>query len=144
MRTLVHLSDLHFGRIDPTLIEPLSRRWSNARARCRRRLGRPDAARPRARSSRRRAPSSTACRGRRSSCRATTTCRSTASGSASSARSASTGASSTHDLEPVFVDDEIAVLGVNTARSLTFKDGRINEEQMASIQRRFDAARPTR
>jgi 3',5'-cyclic AMP phosphodiesterase CpdA len=41
------------------------------------------------------------------------------------------------DLEPSYVDDEIAVLGVNTARSLTFKDGRINEEQMASIKRRL-------
>ncbi len=27
------------------------------------------------------------------------------------------------DLEPAFVDEEIAVLGVNTARSLTFKGG---------------------
>jgi 3',5'-cyclic AMP phosphodiesterase CpdA len=27
---------------------------------------------------------------------------------------------------------------MNTARSLTFKDGRINEEQMAAIKRRFD------
>jgi 3',5'-cyclic AMP phosphodiesterase CpdA len=42
------------------------------------------------------------------------------------------------DLEPSFVDDEIAVLGVNTARSLTFKDGRINEEQMASIKHRLE------
>lgn len=41
------------------------------------------------------------------------------------------------DLEPSFVDDEIAVVGINTARSLTFKDGRINKEQMASIKRRF-------
>src|SRR5690349_4467525 len=30
------------------------------------------------------------------------------------------------DLEPDFIDDEIAVVGINTARSLTFKDGRIN------------------
>ena len=41
------------------------------------------------------------------------------------------------DLEPSFVDDEIAVIGVNTARALTFKGGRINEEQMASIERRL-------
>ena len=41
------------------------------------------------------------------------------------------------DLEPSFVDDEIALLGVNTARSLTFKGGRINEEQLASIKRRL-------
>jgi 3',5'-cyclic AMP phosphodiesterase CpdA len=42
------------------------------------------------------------------------------------------------DLEPSFVDDEIAVLGINTARALTFKNGRINDEQMAAIRRRFD------
>jgi 3',5'-cyclic AMP phosphodiesterase CpdA len=41
------------------------------------------------------------------------------------------------NLEPTFVDGEIAVVGVNTARSLTFKDGRINREQMASIRRRL-------
>jgi 3',5'-cyclic AMP phosphodiesterase CpdA len=42
------------------------------------------------------------------------------------------------DLEPSFVDDEIAVIGINTARSLTFKDGRINDEQMAAIDGRLD------
>jgi len=41
------------------------------------------------------------------------------------------------DLEPSFIDDEIAVIGINTARSLAFKNGRINEEQVESIQRRF-------
>jgi 3',5'-cyclic AMP phosphodiesterase CpdA len=40
----------------------------------------------------------------------------------------------TDDLAPVFIDDEIAVLGVNTARSLTFKDGRVNAEQVAQIK----------
>ena len=40
----------------------------------------------------------------------------------------------TDDLDPVYVDDEIAVLGVNTARSLTFKDGRVNKEQVAKIR----------
>lgn len=37
----------------------------------------------------------------------------------------------TDDLEPFYADDEIAVLGLNTARSFTFKDGRINREQVA-------------
>src|SRR6187455_1732046 len=41
------------------------------------------------------------------------------------------------DLEPSFVDDEIAVLGVNTARALTFKGGRINEEQIESLRQRL-------
>jgi 3',5'-cyclic AMP phosphodiesterase CpdA len=43
----------------------------------------------------------------------------------------------TDDLDPVYIDDEIAVLGVNTARSLTFKDGRVNEEQVAKIREQF-------
>jgi 3',5'-cyclic AMP phosphodiesterase CpdA len=34
------------------------------------------------------------------------------------------------DLQPAYVDDEIAVVGVNTARSLVFKGGRINGEQV--------------
>jgi 3',5'-cyclic AMP phosphodiesterase CpdA len=41
------------------------------------------------------------------------------------------------DLEPFYVDEEIAVLGLNTARSLTFKGGRINERQLARIQQRL-------
>ena len=48
-----------------------------------------------------------------------------------------------------FIDDSLcpfhqldgaAVLGINTARSLTFKDGRINAEQMAFIRRTFARA----
>ncbi|MGY4514476.1 metallophosphoesterase family protein [Lysobacter sp. HA18] len=38
---------------------------------------------------------------------------------------------------PTFVDDEIAVVGVNTARSLTFKGGRINVDQVREIEQRF-------
>jgi 3',5'-cyclic AMP phosphodiesterase CpdA len=44
-----------------------------------------------------------------------------------------------NDLCPWFENDEVAVLGINTARSLTFKDGRINREQMALIRGRFAA-----
>lgn len=44
-----------------------------------------------------------------------------------------------NELCPWFENDEVAVLGINTARSLTIKDGRINREQMALIQRRFAA-----
>lgn len=43
------------------------------------------------------------------------------------------------DLEPSFVDDEIAVIGVNTARSLTFKDGRVNKEQIEQIRSQLTA-----
>ncbi|HEX5182743.1 MAG TPA: metallophosphoesterase [Allosphingosinicella sp.] len=38
---------------------------------------------------------------------------------------------------PWFENGEIAVLGINTARSLTFKDGRISHAQMALIRDRF-------
>ena len=43
------------------------------------------------------------------------------------------------DLEPAYIDEEIAVVGINTARSLTFKGGRINEEQLEGVRRRLCA-----
>jgi 3',5'-cyclic AMP phosphodiesterase CpdA len=49
----------------------------------------------------------------------------------------------TEDLAPVYIDEEIAIVGVNTARSLTFKDGRVNEEQVAQIHARFDGLDPS-
>ena len=39
----------------------------------------------------------------------------------------------TENLQPFFADEEIAVIGINTARSLTIKDGRINREQIAAV-----------
>ncbi|HYG98500.1 MAG TPA: metallophosphoesterase family protein [Terriglobales bacterium] len=44
----------------------------------------------------------------------------------------------TEDLEPYYDDDAIALLGINTARSLTFKNGRINREQVAAACERLD------
>jgi len=50
-----------------------------------------------------------------------------------------------------FIDDSLCphhdlggatVLGINTARSLTFKDGRLNEQQLAFIRDTFARARP--
>ncbi len=41
------------------------------------------------------------------------------------------------DLAPFFRDEEMAVLGINTARSLTRKYGRINERQIAHAQEVF-------
>ena len=38
---------------------------------------------------------------------------------------------------PYYEDGEIAAIGINTARSLTFKGGRINREQVAEVARRF-------
>ena len=43
------------------------------------------------------------------------------------------------DLCPWFENDEVAVLGLNTARSLTIKDGRINHDQIAILRKRFAA-----
>jgi 3',5'-cyclic AMP phosphodiesterase CpdA len=48
----------------------------------------------------------------------------------------------TKDLRPFYHDEEIAVLGVNTARSLTIKGGRINEEQVAWMQERLCSLNP--
>jgi 3',5'-cyclic AMP phosphodiesterase CpdA len=48
----------------------------------------------------------------------------------------------TEDLNPVYIDDEIAVLGVNTARSLTWKDGRVNREQVDKIRATLDSLDP--
>lgn len=43
----------------------------------------------------------------------------------------------TDDLAPFYRDEEIAVLGINTARAITFKNGRINQAQIALITERF-------
>ncbi len=43
----------------------------------------------------------------------------------------------TADLEPFYADSELVVLGLNTARSLTVTQGRINAAQIASTERRF-------
>jgi len=42
-----------------------------------------------------------------------------------------------NNLAPWFEDDDVAILGINTARSLTIKDGRINHEQIALMRQRF-------
>ena len=41
------------------------------------------------------------------------------------------------NLSPNFIDAEIAVLGVNTARALVLKNGRVNEEQLESVRTAF-------
>jgi len=43
----------------------------------------------------------------------------------------------TDNLEPFFADDEIAVVGVSTVRSLVIKGGRINEVQVARIREKL-------
>ena len=46
----------------------------------------------------------------------------------------------TDNLQPVYSDDEIVVVGVNTARSLTIKGGRINEDQLAHTRQQLCAS----
>ena len=48
----------------------------------------------------------------------------------------------TDDLRPFYADDEMAVLGVNTARSLTIKRGRLNEAQIAWMTERLTTCAP--
>jgi 3',5'-cyclic AMP phosphodiesterase CpdA len=47
-----------------------------------------------------------------------------------------------HDLVPFHADAEIAVLGLNTARSFTIKDGRLNRRQVAAAVTCFGRAAP--
>lgn len=49
----------------------------------------------------------------------------------------------TADATPFHLDDEIAIIGINTARSLTFKGGRINADQVALTADRFVGLDPS-
>jgi len=46
----------------------------------------------------------------------------------------------TDNLQPSYADEEIVVVGVNTARSLTIKGGRINQYQVAHIREKLCGA----
>ena len=43
----------------------------------------------------------------------------------------------TDDLQPTYADEEVVIAGVNTARSLVFKGGRINESQVGRLREKF-------
>ncbi|CAD7334757.1 metallophosphoesterase [Sphingomonadales bacterium 56] len=47
-----------------------------------------------------------------------------------------------NELCPWYEDEKVAILGINTARSLTIKDGRINHDQMNMIKKRFSPVAP--
>ena len=49
-----------------------------------------------------------------------------------------------NDLSPWFENDEVAVLGLNTARSLTIKSGRLNHRQMQLVHERFADLAPNK
>jgi 3',5'-cyclic AMP phosphodiesterase CpdA len=44
----------------------------------------------------------------------------------------------TDDLDPAYIDEEIAVLGVNTARSFTIKDGKVSRDQLDVVRKQLD------
>ncbi len=45
----------------------------------------------------------------------------------------------TDDLSPRHIDDELAVLGINTARSMVVKNGRVNQQQLAALRQAFES-----
>lgn len=45
----------------------------------------------------------------------------------------------TRELRPSYTDEEMVVVGLNTARSMTVSGGRVNTEQIAWVQERFKA-----
>lgn len=136
MRTIVHVSDLHFGRVDPALLEPLrdavhalqpdlivvsgdlTQRARRAQFKCAAAfldtLPRPQLVVP----GNHDVPLYDVAR-------------------RFLAPLARFRRSIEADEFPFYEDAEIAAIGVNTARSLTFKGGRINHEQVAEVERRF-------
>jgi len=137
MRTVVHLSDLHFGRVDPSLLDPLRRAIEGVR---------PDLLV---------ISGDLTQRARRAQFREARDFLATLQvpqivvpgnhdvplydvARRFLAPLARFRRYITDDAMPTFIDDEIAVVGVNTARSLTFKSGRINVEQVRAINQRFE------
>ena len=133
MRTLAHLSDLHFGRIEPGLLQPLRETLRSIA---------PDVLV---------VSGDLTQRARASQFRAAKAYLDTLPG-------AQVIVPGNHDVplynvfarflaplrnyrrivnaevEPAFIDDEVAIVGVNTARSFVFKGGRINEEQVSRVR----------
>jgi 3',5'-cyclic AMP phosphodiesterase CpdA len=132
MRTIIHLSDLHFGRVDPGVLEPLRRRVHALN---------PDLVVVSGDLTQRARPEQFR----------------QARGFLDSLPSPRIVVPGNHDVplynlfqrffqplrkfrrfitddpHPCHIDDEIAVVGLNTARSLTFKDGRVSEEQVGHV-----------
>lgn len=136
MRTVVHISDLHFGRVDPALLEPLAEAIADAR------------------------PDVLAVSGDLTQ-RARTAQFEQAAAYLRTLPTPQIVVPGNHDVPlydvvrrflaplarfrryisaeafPFVQDGEIAIIGLNTARSLTFKGGRINQAQVAEVAERF-------
>lgn len=136
MRTIVHLSDLHFGRVDPALLDPLVAAVAAAR---------PDVVAvsgdltQRARNSQfqdaraflDRLPTPQIVVPGNHDVPLYDVVRRFAAPLRRFRRHI------TAESAPFYQDDKIAIVGINTARSLTFKGGRINEDQVALVAKRF-------
>jgi 3',5'-cyclic AMP phosphodiesterase CpdA len=133
VRTLAHLSDLHFGRIDPALLQPLRATLESIA---------PDVLV---------VSGDLTQRARASQFRAARAYLDTLPGvqvivpgnhdvplynvfARFLAPLANFRRIVNDEVEPAFIDDEVAIVGVNTARSLVFKGGRINEAQVARVR----------
>ena len=139
MKTLVHLSDLHFGRIDPGLVDPLRRAVVELR---------PDLVAISGDFTQRARRSQFAAARAFVNSLATNTL--VVPGNHDIplynvlARFATPLARYreyiSDDLEPEYRDEEMIVVGVNTARSLAIGEGRISERQVEGVLRRLAAA----
>ena len=133
MRTLVHLSDLHFGRVDPAVLEPLRRAVFAAQPHLVVVSG--DLTQRAKRSQFREAreylatlPQPQLVVPGNHDVPLYTVFRRFLTPLAAYKDEV------TAELEPRFIDGEVAVVGVNTARSFVFKGGRINEEQVKQVR----------
>jgi 3',5'-cyclic AMP phosphodiesterase CpdA len=142
MRTIAHLSDLHFGRTDPEVLEPLLQAVASVdpdvvavsgdltqRAR--------ESQFIQARAFLDRLPSPQIVIPGNHDVPLYDVVRRFAAPLARFRRHVTT------EREPFYQDDEIAIVGISTARSLTFKGGRINVEQVESIASRFSQLDPS-
>lgn len=139
MRTLVHLSDLHFGRIDEALIEPLQRAIAELH---------PDLVAISGDFTQRARRSQFADAREFLDALDAKTLVVPGNHDIPLFDLAERFAAPLHryreyissNLEPEHVDEEMIVVGVNTARQLAFGEGRINEQQVDRVVRRLSDA----
>src|SRR5438132_1112824 len=116
MRTIAHISDLHFGRADPAIVAALAHDLKES------------------------APDLVAVSGdltQRARRREFAAARDFLQGLGLPVLAVP----GNHD-NPLYVDDEMAVLGLNTARRTTFGDGRLSLSQIAVVRERFERLPP--
>ncbi len=136
MRTIVHLSDLHFGRVDDALLDPLVDAITNAR---------PDLVAVSGDLTQR--ARNVQFREARAFLDRLATPQIVVPGNHDiplydvlrrfAAPLRRFRRHINRDVAPFYRDETVAVIGINTARSLTFKNGRINARQVALVAQRF-------